>query len=210
MSSVCSQCGGTDIEYDQARGDAVCTSCGSVLEDNIIVSEITFQEQSSGASTVVGQFVSSEGEPLHHCSVDSCEIFVVRLGAKNPLSGTGFHHGMGKNSREVTLQQGETASILVFAPYIWNPGLIAVLLGYDLCTPYYSTPAKKRLTNLGNLLKLNHHCIDSAFMFFKMALNRNLTRGRKSSIVDTACLYLVCRSEGTPRIHLSHIIYSAC
>jgi transcription factor IIIB subunit 2 len=148
MSSVCSQCGGTDIEYDQARGDAVCTSCGSVLEDNIIVSEITFQEQSSGASTVVGQFVSSEG-------------------GKNPLSGTGFHHGMGKDSREVTLQH-----------------------------------AKKRLTNLGNMLKLNHHCIDSAFMFFKMALNRNLTRGRKSSIVDTACLYLVCRSEGTPHLLL--------
>lgn len=61
MSTVCSQCGETDIEYDQARGDAVCTSCGFVLEDNIIVSEITFQEQSSGASTVVGQFVSSEG-----------------------------------------------------------------------------------------------------------------------------------------------------
>ena len=69
MSSVCSQCGGTDIEYDQARGDAVCTSCGSVLEDNIIVSEITFQEQSSGASTVVGQFVSSEGQCgfIHSC-----------------------------------------------------------------------------------------------------------------------------------------------
>ena len=65
MSSVCSQCGGTDIEYDQARGDAVCTSCGSVLEDNIIVSEITFQEQSSGASTVVGQFVSAEGASVH-------------------------------------------------------------------------------------------------------------------------------------------------
>ena len=61
MSTVCSQCGGTDIEYDQARGDAVCTTCGSVLEDNIIVSEVTFQEQSSGASTVVGQFVSAEG-----------------------------------------------------------------------------------------------------------------------------------------------------
>ena len=63
MSTVCSQCGGTDIEYDQARGDAVCTSCGSVLEDNIIVSEVTFQEQSSGASSVVGQFVSAEGIP---------------------------------------------------------------------------------------------------------------------------------------------------
>ena len=71
MASVCSHCGGTDIEYDQARGDAVCTSCGSVLEDNIIVSEITFQEQSSGASTVVGQFVSSEGA--------SAVLFVVRI-----------------------------------------------------------------------------------------------------------------------------------
>ena len=60
--------------------------------------------------------------------------------------------------------------------------------------------AKRRLTELGNLLKLNQHCIDTAFMFFKMALTMNLTRGRKSSIIDTACLYLVCRSEGTPRI----------
>ena len=61
MSTVCSHCGGTDIEYDGARGDAVCTNCGSVLEDNIIVSEVTFQEQSSGASSLVGQFVSAEG-----------------------------------------------------------------------------------------------------------------------------------------------------
>ena len=61
MSTVCSSCGGSDIEYDQARGDAVCTNCGCVLEDNIIVSEVSFAEQSSGASAVVGQFVSSEG-----------------------------------------------------------------------------------------------------------------------------------------------------
>ena len=40
----------------------MCTGCGSVLEDNIIVSEVNFQEQSSGASTVIGQFVA-ESEP---------------------------------------------------------------------------------------------------------------------------------------------------
>ena len=68
--------------------------------------------------------------------------------------------------------------------------------------------AKKRLTNLGKLLKLNQHCIDSAFMFFKMALQMNLTRGRKSSIIDTACLYLVCRSEGTPRIHSFDLMHA--
>jgi transcription factor IIIB subunit 2 len=149
--TTCTECGGSDIEYDTGRGDAVCTSCGTVLEDNIIVSEVTFQEHSSGASTLVGQFVSSESGS----------------GSRAPTSGSSFHHGLNRDSREITLQQ-----------------------------------AKRRLTHLGNLLKLNQHCIDTAFGFFKMALQLNLTRGRKSSIMDTACLYLVCRSEGTPHMLL--------
>lgn len=64
MCTVCSNCGGAEIEYDQSRGDAVCVQCGSVLEDNIIVSEVSFQEQSSGATSVIGQFVSSEGNRI--------------------------------------------------------------------------------------------------------------------------------------------------
>ncbi|KAK2104914.1 hypothetical protein P7K49_018770, partial [Saguinus oedipus] len=59
---VCRGCGGTDIELDAARGDAVCTACGSVLEDNIIVSEVQFVESSGGGSSAVGQFVSLDGE----------------------------------------------------------------------------------------------------------------------------------------------------
>lgn len=58
---VCRGCGGTDIELDAARGDAVCTGCGSVLEDNIIVSEVQFVESSGGGSSAVGQFVSLDG-----------------------------------------------------------------------------------------------------------------------------------------------------
>lgn len=74
MSTTCNHCGCSDIEYDQSRGDAVCTGCGSVLEDNIIVSEVNFQEQSSGASTVIGQFVA-ESEPQYH-SDDTCSTSV--------------------------------------------------------------------------------------------------------------------------------------
>uniref|UniRef100_A0ACB8G5T0 Transcription factor TFIIIB subunit brf1 n=1 Tax=Sphaerodactylus townsendi TaxID=933632 RepID=A0ACB8G5T0_9SAUR len=55
---VCGACGGSEIEVDSARGDAVCTGCGSVLEDNIIVSEVQFVENSGGGSSAVGQFVS--------------------------------------------------------------------------------------------------------------------------------------------------------
>lgn len=69
-SRICKNCGCSEIDLDQARGNAVCTSCGSVLEDNIIVSEVQFVEGSGGISSAVGQFVSADGETctLHKTS----------------------------------------------------------------------------------------------------------------------------------------------
>ncbi|MED6253612.1 transcription factor TFIIIB subunit brf1 [Ataeniobius toweri] len=49
---------------------------------------------------------------------------------------------------------------------------------------------------------MNQHCLDTAFNFYKMALNKSLTRGRKSAHVMAACIYLVCRTEGTPHMLL--------
>ena len=37
---VCAQCGGGNVEVDTTRGDAVCTFCGSILEQNMIVAEV--------------------------------------------------------------------------------------------------------------------------------------------------------------------------
>lgn len=58
----CKNCGSSDIEVDPSRGDAVCTNCGSVLEDNIIVAEVQFEENARGASSTVGQFVSADSK----------------------------------------------------------------------------------------------------------------------------------------------------
>lgn len=146
---VCRGCGGTDIELDSARGDAVCTGCGSVLEDNIIVSEVQFVENSGGGSSAVGQFVSLDGA------------------GKTPTLGGGFHVNLGKESRAQTLQNG-----------------------------------RRQIHHLGNQLQLNQHCLDTAFNFFKMAVSKHLTRGRKMAHVIAACLYLVCRTEGTPHMLL--------
>ncbi|XP_057679278.1 BRF1 RNA polymerase III transcription initiation factor subunit b [Corythoichthys intestinalis] len=148
-SRLCKTCGGSDIDVDQARGSAVCTGCGSVLEDNIIVSEVQFVEGSGGVSSAVGQFVSTDGP------------------AKTPLLGTGFHTNVGKESRAQTLQNG-----------------------------------RRQIHHLGNQLQLNQHCLDTAFNFFKMVVSRHLTRGRKTEHVIAACLYLVCRTEGTPHMLL--------
>ncbi|XP_010191051.1 PREDICTED: transcription factor IIIB 90 kDa subunit-like, partial [Mesitornis unicolor] len=57
---------------------------------------------------------------------------------------------------------------------------------------------KRQIHHLGNQLQLNQHCLDTAFNFFKMAVSKHLTRGRKMTHVIAACLYLVCRTEGTP------------
>lgn len=146
---VCRGCGGTDIELDAARGDAVCTACGSVLEDNIIVSEVQFVENSGGGSSAVGQFVSLDGA------------------GKTPTLGGGFHVNLGKESRAQTLQNG-----------------------------------RRHIHHLGSQLQLNQHCLDTAFNFFKMAVSKHLTRGRKMAHVIAACLYLVCRTEGTPHMLL--------
>lgn len=59
--------------------------------------------------------------------------------------------------------------------------------------------AKTGISHLCNMLQLNSHCMDTAHNFFKMALSRNLTRGRKNALIYAACVYITCRTEGTSR-----------
>lgn len=62
--------------------------------------------------------------------------------------------------------------------------------------------AKRRIKAVGAQLRLNKHCIDTAFNFYKMALSRRLTHGRKQSHVIAACIYITCRIEGTSHMLL--------
>ncbi|KAJ7159849.1 BRF1-domain-containing protein [Mycena crocata] len=57
MPVCCSDCGGSVLEYDAAAGNGVCVACGMVVEENAIVSELTFGETSSGGAMVQGSFV---------------------------------------------------------------------------------------------------------------------------------------------------------
>jgi transcription factor IIIB subunit 2 len=54
---VCTDCGGTVIEYDAAAGNGFCVSCGTVIEENTIVNEVSFGETSTGAAMVQGAYV---------------------------------------------------------------------------------------------------------------------------------------------------------
>ena len=77
------------MEKDAARGDVVCMGCGCVLEEDLIVSELTFQEQSSGALALVGQFVSTECM-LQFIRNTGSAIIVLKFSAKNIIKISKF------------------------------------------------------------------------------------------------------------------------
>ncbi|KAA1125027.1 transcription factor TFIIIB subunit brf1 [Puccinia graminis f. sp. tritici] len=52
---ACPVCGDAAvIEYDSSAGNAVCTTCGYVVDENTIVAEVTFGESSNGAAVLQG------------------------------------------------------------------------------------------------------------------------------------------------------------
>ncbi|ODV87277.1 hypothetical protein CANARDRAFT_21240 [[Candida] arabinofermentans NRRL YB-2248] len=62
MSLRCTNCGHTDLvrDHNTASSDLACARCGTVMEENPIVSEVTFGENAAGAATVQGAFVGSD------------------------------------------------------------------------------------------------------------------------------------------------------
>ncbi|ODV68507.1 hypothetical protein HYPBUDRAFT_104476 [Hyphopichia burtonii NRRL Y-1933] len=60
---TCRNCGAENsfqVDRTTAAGDLTCTVCGTVQEENPIVSEVQFGESSSGAATVQGSMVGSD------------------------------------------------------------------------------------------------------------------------------------------------------
>ncbi|KAB7506545.1 Transcription initiation factor IIB [Armadillidium nasatum] len=144
MSSKCPHCGCTEIEIEPARGDAVCTSCGTVLSDHNIVSEVQFLENSKGGSSAVGQFISNDAI------------------SKRTTFSRSYHGVFSRESKEITL-----------------------------------STAYKRIKGLSQQLRLGTHYTETSFNFFKLALNKGLTKGRKSKFIIGACVYITCRTEAS-------------
>ncbi|GFR12410.1 transcription factor IIIB 90 kDa subunit [Trichonephila clavata] len=60
--------------------------------------------------------------------------------------------------------------------------------------------ARQNIQNLASKLQLKPPAVDTALSYYKLALNKHLTKGRKSAHVIAACVYMVCRTDGTSRI----------
>lgn len=73
---ICKFCSSSDIETDPIHGELRCTSCGVVLDDSQIASEVTFSSHA-----VIGTFISNNGRALRTAkgfSRDSHELTLAR------------------------------------------------------------------------------------------------------------------------------------
>ncbi|KAJ2453574.1 transcription factor TFIIIB subunit brf1 [Coemansia sp. RSA 2336] len=60
--------------------------------------------------------------------------------------------------------------------------------------------SRRRIQRLATAMELSEHFVDSAQRYFQLALNQNMTRGRRAIYVSAACLYIVCRTEKTSQM----------
>lgn len=60
------------------------------------------------------------------------------------------------------------------------------------------------MQHLAAQLRIPAPRVDAALNFFKLALDRNMTKGRTAMQVTAACLYIACRADlsGCERIFL--------
>jgi transcription factor IIIB subunit 2 len=93
MRSKCPTCGPSDTEYDNALGHVVCIGCGQVLEQDAMVTELSFSENSKGAAMADG-FTLKAGQ--------------ARAKAKGGFSGTGSLRPH-QDSSEQTRERGHSA-----------------------------------------------------------------------------------------------------
>lgn len=118
--------------------EGICHSCGLVMDDSNIVSEITFGESSSGAAIVQGSFVSADqgtarsmGSAFRRVGGSEDRENTVNEG-RRIIEGLGYQLGIAENTRTVGLQIFKLAAMNNF-----NQGrrieMVAAVCLYSAC-----------------------------------------------------------------------------
>jgi transcription factor IIIB subunit 2 len=59
---------------------------------------------------------------------------------------------------------------------------------------------RRKMTQLGNQLRINNEHIESAFQLFLFSLQNKLKSGKSLHSLSISCLYAICRKEKTPHL----------
>lgn len=95
----------TKVYTEGSAGLATCMTCGTVLEENSMVSEISFGETGGGAAMVQGSYVGSDQGQCLTPPPLSISLTTATARARAPA---GYRQKGGQESREQTILNGSS------------------------------------------------------------------------------------------------------
>ena len=181
MSEVvlrCHNCGSADIEVHESAGNAACVNCGTIIEENTIVSTVEFQE-SGDRSHVIGQFVSanSSGKPFSSASRSRGRYGFTRDSRDTTLQNaqrvisqvaTGLHLPIHYIERAHRLYQLALSKNFLFGRRQIH--VVATVL-YTICRQEKSP---QLLIDFSDMLQVNVYKLGKSFLQFARLLNLNI------------------------------------
>lgn len=181
------------VVTDHATGTSYCTSCGSVVQENQITADLSFQEAGagqggSGGARMIGRFLGAD-----RTSVSTATSYSALHSNRN----------FGSSTRSEASVVGSENSGSSSTSSNFGPGRLASTTGRPVRTPSIAreqtiSAAKRRLHELAQALGgLSDYHVDRATQCYKLALMNNFTKGRRLHNVLAACLYVICRQEKT-------------
>ena len=93
------------IEYDAAAGNGFCVACGTVVEENTIVNEVSFGETANGAAMVQGAYVGQGASACFSLGFFALTLSLIGAVAHARMSGPFGNRGSNE-SREQTIANG--------------------------------------------------------------------------------------------------------
>lgn len=167
---ACPECGSSNIRFDENRGETVCESCGTVIEESLI--DLTqewraFDENQRSRRVRTGAALT----PTKHDQGITTEIGKGR--------GELFKVSSKKRAQYYRLTK-------------WHKRLIK---SKDRNLSF----AFSELQRLVSYLHLSRAIHEKVAKLYQQAVEKGLVRGRSTESIIAALLYTTCREEGTPR-----------
>jgi transcription factor IIIB 90 kDa subunit len=172
----CSECGGTVIEYDAAAGNGFCVLCGTVLEENTIVNEVTFGETASGGAMVQGAFVGQGASEWRSARAALLPWMLIRFSTRT--NGRSIWE-----QRRWRVQRTDNSKWCAYT--------------HRYCASTKPSIASRKIQSIANVLRLSEAVSLAAIRLYTLAVEHKFTKGRKSMNVVAVCLYVACRQKET-------------
>ncbi|MDY6788706.1 MAG: transcription initiation factor IIB [Candidatus Nanohaloarchaea archaeon] len=166
----CPECGSTEFSEDEEKGELVCSSCGLVVEEEMVDESPEWRAFSAEEK----KEKSRSGSPLTYTKHDM-----------------GVSTDIGKGSGELYKVSGKKRA-QYYRMRKWHKRLTKSKdrnLGFALSE-------LNRLVSHLNLPKAVH---EEVARLYEKAVDKGLVRGRSMESVVAALLYIVSRKQGTPR-----------